>query len=64
MVSRTRSGPITKLPAGWSIEVLDQGEHINEVWLVVSQHGTRCATYVSPRDGIKGLVLLDLALAT
>lgn len=64
MTPRTRSGPVTKLPAGWSIEILDQGEAINEVWLVISQHGTPCATYVSPRDGIKGAVLLDLGLAT
>lgn len=48
------------LPAGWSIEIKDQGPHINEVWLVVNQKGSNMATIVTPRNTNRGQALLEL----
>lgn len=64
MAPRTRSGPITALPAGWSLEVLDQGEQIDEVWLRIEgpKLGQR-STKVFQRSSSMGEALLELALA-
>lgn len=56
--------PITTLPAGWAIQILDQGKAINEVWLrIQGPLEAQRATKVYDRDSAIGTALLELALA-
>lgn len=59
-----RNGPMTTLPAGWSIEVLDQGSAIGEVWMrLQGPNPVQRATKVYDRDSSMGTMLVELALA-
>lgn len=58
----TRHGPVTELPAGWTIEIQDQGEQIDEVWLVLRGPETK-ATKVFSRTSQFGAAVIGLDLA-
>lgn len=51
---------MTQLPAGWSIQIKDQGQHIGEVWLQICEGGGVRATIVVPRASNRGQTLLEL----
>lgn len=54
---------MTELPAGWEIEVKDQGTQIGEVWLIVRRPNGTGTTKVFTRDSPFGEAILDLELA-